>query len=184
MLRKSAMTALLLVLAGCSFFSRTKNTIYSLDRIPPAGGAAAAAGRGAPAGVDNLELPPSVDRREIVVRQADQKLEIRANELWSASLHDLVLHTLTFDLADRLPSGAIVLPGQARPANLRPVNVAFEQFDAGPSNNLTLDARWTIGGTAHHEQITVPLASLKSAEIARGTSEAIAQLADRIAAGL
>jgi uncharacterized lipoprotein YmbA len=178
---RSARFLAILLLTGCSFFSKSKSTFYSLDRIPPA--APVATISGSPLGID-LELPPGFDRREVVVRKANQQLEIRASQQWSADLQPLVLHTLAFDLASRLPAGMIILPGEAKPAAMRSMDVMVEELSAGPERVVVLDARWILAGAAHHERITMDIASLDSAEIATGFSRAIAALADRIAAGL
>jgi uncharacterized lipoprotein YmbA len=174
--------ATLLLLAGCSFFSRTKNNIYSLERVP----GSMVAAHGLPVSIDSLELPPGFNRREVVVRKADHQLDVRSTEQWSASLQPLVLHTLAFDLAARLPDGMVVLPGQVRPAGaMRAVDVVFEDLAAGPDNAVVLDARWIVRpGAPHHDRISIPIASLDSAEIASGVSRALAALADRIAAQL
>lgn len=172
----------LLFASGCSFFSKSKSTIYSLDPIAPA---APLAKKGSPVAIDSVELPPGLDRREIVVRKPNGELEIRANELWPANLQPLVMHALAFDLASRLPEGMVVLPGESRPAaSPRAIDVAFEDLTAGPDKHVTLDARWTSAGTTHHERITIDIPSLDSAAIATGTSQALAALADRIAAAM
>lgn len=183
MRRRSAVLLLLLATTGCGFFSRTKNTIYSLDRVAPAAARAAAAGA-APIGIDSIELPPDVDRREIVVRQANQKMDVRPNDLWAAEPRELVLHTLASDLAARLPDGMVILPGAVRPANMRAISVAFAELTAGPEPNITVDAQWGTTGAMHHERFTVPVNGLDSASVAAGMSAALAQLADRIAAGV
>ena len=167
----------LVLLCGCSFFSKTKSQIYSLERIPGAAVAAA----GAPVGIDSIELPPGFDRKEIVVRKANDQLDVRGTQQWGATLSEEVLHTLAFDLAARLPAGMVIMPGTAKPATTRSIDVAFEELAAGPDARVVVDARW--GGT-HHERIEVPIQSLDSANVASGTSQAIATLADRIAAGL
>jgi uncharacterized lipoprotein YmbA len=170
------------LLSGCSFFSKSKSTIYSLDRIPPA--AVTSAARGVPFGIDNVELPPGLDRREIVMRQANHHLDIRPNELWSATLHDLVMHTLAFDLAARLPEGMLILPGEAKPATMRTIEVSFEELAPGPDARVHLDAHWKVAGVSHHEQIAIDLAATDSASIATAMSQAVAALADRIAGGV
>jgi uncharacterized lipoprotein YmbA len=172
-----------LVLSGCSFFSKSKSTVYSIDGIPAAA-APARAITGAPFGIDNVELPPGVDRREIVVRKANQQLDIRSNELWSADLKDLVMHTLAFDLASRIPEGMLILPGEAKPVTMRTIEVTFEDLSAGPDSRVHLDARWKVGTVSHHETIAIDLPSLDSKNVAAGMSQAIAALADRIAAGV
>ena len=179
---------LTLLLTGCSFFSKTQSKFYSLDRIPPATPPAAI--QGLPVAIDGIELPPGLDRREIVVRKADHQLDVRPNEQWSALLQPLVLHTLAFDLADRLPEGMLILPGAAKPSGaLRSIDVVLEELAAGPDAKVVLDGRWVlrIAGqpdVTRHERIVVDIASLDSANVASGVSQALAQLADRIAAGL
>ena len=162
-------------LTSCSFFSKSKSTIYSLDRIP----GTVATARGAPITIESIELPPGFDRKDIVVRKANNQLDIRQTQQWSATLSDLVLHTLAFDLADRLPQGSVILPGESKPAATRSIDVVFEELAAGPDARFVIDARW--GGT-HRERIEVPIASLDSANVASGMSQALATLADRIIA--
>src|SRR5256885_8796616 len=97
------------LLSGCSFFSKTKSAIYTIDRIPPT--ATPAAVRGTPIAINSIELPAGFDRKEVVVRKANNQLDVRGTQQWPATLSDVVLHTLAFDLADRLPAGMMILPG-------------------------------------------------------------------------
>jgi uncharacterized lipoprotein YmbA len=179
---------LAVLLGGCGFFSKTKNNYYSLQATPAERTTASVAG--APIGIDGIELPPGLDRRGIVSRGADLKLEVRGNDLWAAPLEDMVIHTLAFNLANRLPEGMVVLPGQAKPNGpMRSVYVIFEDLAPGADRVFVLDARWILRnpGSAevtHHERITVPLASADSAAIAAGMNQALAQLAERVVAGL
>ena len=182
---KKLLVLLTVLLPACGGLLSRKQTnqYFSLERIPPA--TPVAATRGTPIAIDVVELPPGFDRREIVVRKADQQLEVREREQWSASLEPLILHTLAFDLASRLPEGMVILPGQPIPTGAkRGIDVIVETVAAGPSNNVVLDARWTMGGVSHHEQITVDIPALDGANIAAGLSRAVATLADRIAAGI
>jgi uncharacterized lipoprotein YmbA len=142
--------------------------------------------RGIPVAIDSLELPPGFDRREVVVRKANHELDIRNTDQWSASLEPMVLHTLAFDLASRLPEGMIVLPGETKPLSpLRSLDVVIEEFAAGPESRVVLDARWVLHETGkadltRHEQIAIDVSSLDSANVASGMSQAIASFADRI----
>ena len=192
MRRRSVAVLLSLLFAGCSFFSRSKSRIYSLERVPPAAAAPAATAsaavvRGLPIAIDGIELPPGFDRKEIVVRQADHRLDVRSNEQWSASFQPAVLHMLAFDLAARLPEGMVILPGQVKPGGaMRSIDVVFEEIAAGPETRVSIDARWTLHesgrpAVAHHEQLAVDIPSLDSANVATGTSQALAALADRMA---
>ena len=183
-----ALVFALLVFSGCSFFSRSQSRFFSIEQVPATTPVVNV--RGLPVAIDGLELPPGTDRREVIVRKADHQVEVRSAEQWSAGLQQLVLHTLAFDLAGRLPEGMVILPGQARPAGaMRSVDVVFADLTAGPESQVVADAQVVIrvSGTpdvTRHERIVVPVPSLDSAYIATGMSSALAQLADRIAAAL
>ena len=177
----------LFLLSSCSFFSRSKPPqVFSLDVLP----GTVANMRGTRVGIGTIELPPGFDRREIVVRQQNQQLEVRESQLWSANLGELVVHTLAFDLAGRLPEGTVVLPGEAKPATpFRTIDVAFQDLAAGPGNSVTLDAQWVLhdpgrADAAHHEHIVIDVSTTGSADVANGLSRALASLADHIAAAL
>jgi uncharacterized lipoprotein YmbA len=99
-----------------------------------------------------------------------------------------VLHTLAFDLAARLPEGMLILPGEAKPPGaMRSIDVVLEELAAGPEAKVVLDGRWVVRESgrpdvARHERIAVDIASLDSANIANGVSQALGTLADRMAA--
>jgi uncharacterized lipoprotein YmbA len=179
---------LAIVSDGCGFLRPQQKRYYSLETIPPQTPPVALGGL--PIGIDAVELPPSIDRREIAVREANQRLDLRGTELWSAPLEAMVIHTLAFDLAGRLPEGMIVLPGQGKPVGvMRSIYVVVEEFGAGPDPVLVLDARWIlrnpgVADSIRHERIDVPIGSLDSAQIASAMSRALATLADRMAAAL
>lgn len=186
---KPLFIALLMVpLTACGFLSRPKNQFYSLETIPAEAPVTSIAG--SPFGIDGIELPPGLDRRGIVVRGADHKVEVRGTNQWTAPLEEMVLHTLAFDLANRLPEGKIILPGQAKPAGVtRSISVVFEDLAPGPDSLFILDARWTVsesGGAkvTHHERIPIEMPSMDSTNIAAAMSRALATLADRIAAAM
>lgn len=190
MMKRLAPLAIVVLLAGCGFFRRTQNEFYTVETIAPA--VAAPAAGGLPLGVETVQLPPGIDRREIAIRGEDHQLEIRGTHLWSGHLEDMVIHTLAFNLADRLPEGMVILPGQALPTGaMRQIVVVFEELAAGPDEVFVLDARWTLRGSragaaelVRHERITIPLQSTESAAVATGMSQALAALADRIVAAV
>lgn len=187
MQRVLALAVVTLFVTSCGFFSRSKSRFYSLERIPPAGAPAQVSGP--PLAIDSLQMPPGFDRRDILVRKPDLQIDVRGTEQWSASLEPMVLHTLAFDLASRLPEGMVILPGQVRPAGtVHGLDVVVEELSAGPGNVATLDARLVLrqGGAERtwRERITIDLESLDSAQVAAGYSRAVAELADRIVGGL
>ena len=96
---------------------------------------------GTPITIETIELPPGFDRKDVVVRKANNQLDVRGTQQWSANLGPLVLHTLAFDLADRLPAGMVVLPGAAKPAAMRSIDVTFEELAAGPDASPFRESR-------------------------------------------
>ncbi|HEX8620216.1 MAG TPA: PqiC family protein [Thermoanaerobaculia bacterium] len=181
-IRRTALLLVCLLLGGCGFLKRPPNQFYSLQTIPAT--AAVPAVGGVPVGIDGIELPPGLDRRGIVLRGADHRFEVRGTHQWAAPLEEMVIHTLAFDLANRMPEGMVVLPGQAKPATMRSLFIVFEDLAPGPDNVFVLDARWTIGELTRHERITVNLQSTESASIVAAMSQALGTLADRIVAAL
>jgi uncharacterized lipoprotein YmbA len=187
-IRRITPVLLAMLMAGCGFLKRPPNQFYTLDTIP--GAATPAAVSGAPIGIDGVELPPGLDRRGIVVRGANNKLDERGTHQWAAPLEDMVIHTLAFDVANRLPVGMVVLPGQAKPTGaMRSVYVVMEDLAPGPESTFVLDARWTLrepAGTerTQHERITIPMSSMESPAVVAAMSQALAALADRIVAQL
>ncbi len=180
-----------LALAGCGgLLKRPEVHTYSVEPMPATGATAAVAGP--PIGIGTVELPPGFDRQDIVVRASGHRLEVRGHELWPAPLASVVRHTLAVDLAARLPTGMVVLPGQTQPAGgTRSLDLVFAEIAAGPDNALVLDVRWSLSASGSGAAVTMrqahvaeELASLDSAAIAGGMSRALATLADRIAGEL
>jgi uncharacterized lipoprotein YmbA len=188
-IRRTTSILLVILLTGCGgLLRRVKSNFFSLERIAPAGPVAQIGG--VPIALDAVELPPGFDRREVVVRQADMKLEVRERDQWTASLEPMVTHTLAFNLASRLPEGMVILPGQTKPMSpTRSIDLMVADLVAGPQPVVLLDARWIVREAGRpelvrHERITTPIPSLDSANIASGMSQALAELADRIVAQL
>lgn len=177
---------LAILLAGCSLVSRSQVRIYTIEPLP----GQVANRRGVPIGIDSVELPPGLDRREIVVRKGVRQLDVRTAELWQASLGPMVRHALAFDLGGRLPDGMVILTGAAKPGGpVRSIDLAFQELAAGPDAKVVLDARWTLrqsglADVTRRERFDVDIASLDSGNIASGMSRALAMLADRIVTGL
>jgi uncharacterized lipoprotein YmbA len=179
-------------ISGCGFCTRPTIRYYSLEPIAPLTAVGVTAVAGLPIAVDGVELPPGLDRQGIVVREANHRLEMRGTELWAAPLERMVLHTIAYNLARRLPEGMVILPGQAQPpGGRRSLFVLFERLVAGPEEMMVLEAQWVLRGRTpaaadqvRHETITVPLQSLDSEQIAAAMSAALATLTDRIVATL
>ena len=85
---------------------------------------------------------------------------------------------------DILRAMYVILPGAIKPAAVRTIDVVIEDIAAGPDAHVVLDGHWIEGGVSHREHLAVDVPSLDSVNVATGTSQVIAALADRIAAQL
>lgn len=175
--------ALLALLPACSIFSRPDNQFYELASVPGEPVTLRVGER--PYAIGALSVPPQLERRGIVIGRDGGKLEVRGTQQWAAPFEEMVLRTIAFNLADRLPEGSMVLPGQLQPAGgSRPIQIVIESFAAGPSSVVVLNGRWSEGAITSEERIEIPLESLETSEVVEGMNEALAALADRIVAGL
>lgn len=190
--RNAALALPLFVLAACQ--STPDSRLYTLAVIPPAGTAQPAAAASRTLALGSLDLPMLIDRPQIVRRIDGNRVEALEYDRWAEPLADGLRSTLAGDLAARLP-GTTVLPmaGSAVPENTPVLAVTVLRFDADATGRVVLDAQWTLspgsGSGARkigptRETVEVPEAGADPDAQVRKMSQAVATLADRIAAGL
>jgi uncharacterized lipoprotein YmbA len=170
--------------AACSSSSPTR--FFTLLPVPPAGAVTSYAGP--PVKVADIQVPPSMDRLELVRQSAGNELVIDDFAHWAASLGDLSRAALTQDLAARLPGDRVVYPDVQAPEGTLLLSVDLLSFDCAPGT-ASLEASWTL--TAKSKPAGPPRQLRLSGGCgADGPSEAAAlsallgQLADAVAADL
>lgn len=107
---------------GCSSAPIHYHTLLPVQ----AGGAVTARVR-----LERVEIPPQVDRSQLVVRQGDSGLVILENQWWGASLVDEFRSALEDQLGTP-GTGAALL------------RVSVQRFDLLPGRYALLDARWSL----------------------------------------
>ncbi|PGH55241.1 hypothetical protein CRT60_18065 [Azospirillum palustre] len=190
--RNAALALPLFVLAACQ--STPDSRLYTLAVIPPAGTAQPAATTSRTLALGSLDLPMLIDRPQIVRRIDGNRVETLEYDRWAEPLADGLRSTLAGDLAARLP-GTTVLPvaGSGLAEGTPVLAVTVLRFDADATGRVVLDAQWAlspgsgpgarkIGPT--RETVEVPEAGAEPDAQVRKMSQAVATLADRIAAGL
>lgn len=189
--RNAALALPLFVLAACQ--STPDSRLYTLAVIPPAGAAQPAAASRTLA-LGSLDLPMLIDRPQIVRRIDGNRVETLEYDRWAEPLADGLRSTLAGDLAARLP-GTTVLPvaGSGLAEGTPVLAVTVLRFDADATGRVVLDAQWTLspgsgaGGRKigpTRETVEVPEAGADPDAQVRKMSQAVATLADRIAAAL
>lgn len=142
-----------------------------------------------PLAVNSVVLPPELDRSELVRYGASGQVELLETKRWAASLDDLVFRTLALNLSARLDK--VVLPGQPKPqVPIRELDVVVERFGVVAGGDLTLRAHWSVAGLdgetlmQRTTAISEPMPGQSADDMTTAMSEALAQLADVIAAAV
>lgn len=133
----------LLGLSGCGSSPPTR--FYVLPSLTGAETAPPAAPRDLTIGVGPVTLPPYLDRLQIVTRASRARLVLGEFDQWAASLQDSVPRVLAENLSLLIPTDRVLLHPWSR--TIEPdyqVTVDVTQFDAGPSGEVVLAARWRI----------------------------------------
>ena len=91
-----------------------------------------------------VQLPPSLDRRQMVRMTGENRVGISDVDRWSAPLDKMVRNVLSQDLAERLPAGTLVLPEAPAPAGTRLVVVSVAQFGPDAGLRVRLVGNWAL----------------------------------------
>jgi uncharacterized lipoprotein YmbA len=129
-----------LLLAACG--SSPKTHYFTLDTVPPPQGEKAPLS--SPVTVAEVQVPPSLDRREMVRRTGANTADVSGEDRWTAPLGDMVRNVLSQDLAARLPEGKVILPDSPAPPHTSDIVLSIARFDADPSGKVTLDGSWSL----------------------------------------
>lgn len=180
---------LVLAVAMTACGGSPKTHFYTLDAVPAAQPAEHAARSDVPVTVGRVELPGTLDRLSIVTRGDRNQVAVSDQDRWAAPLDELVRRALTDDLRMRLPPDSVLAPGDSAPNGTRSVALNVQHFMADQSGRVDLDADWTVQrrdkpGTPQHAAIQVNASGQGGGATAAAMSQALGELADRIAATL
>ena len=175
--------------AGCASTTPRTN-FYTLDAVTPRTASAASgssiAGSALKVSVWQVGIPEVVDRAQLVVRAAPNRVEIADFHRWAEPLRLGVARVLADDMAARLGDGFTVVAGQ--PAGWRPdvrISIDVQRFDAVPGEGVTVEALWSVrptsgdprtGRSAAQERVS----GQDYAAIAAAFSRALARVAEDV----
>ena len=163
---------------------------YTLNSIASVGQSSTYARAGTPVTIEKVIIPASLDRPQIVRRVSPNRVDIDETERWPAPLDNMVQRVLTQDLASRMASGMVIEPGEPLPASaVRRVVVDIITFEGDLSGRVVLRAEWVAtnpdgGRLSRNEYIIINAGADNAEALAAGMSQALAQLADRMATTL
>ena len=180
------------VLAACGHSAPTR--FFTLDPVAPAAPSAVAYA-GPPLKLTSVNIPPALDREELVSELSGGEVQVHDFEHWEAPLGQIARQAMIQDLAARLPAGAVLGPAAPGGAGVATLSADIVSFQAGPGP-ATLQAGWslTLPGLpdapaprvwrAPLAQLQAPAAGGDGAATAQAFSALVAQLSDQIAAAL
>jgi uncharacterized lipoprotein YmbA len=167
-----------LTLAGCA---SPEPTYYTLAAVP---------GPAAPGAPPRIEVQrPSIagylDRTAIVRRGTAYELSIAPGERWGEPFDEMIGRTLTQELTQRL-TGSTVAYESALAGDEATVDLDVARFDADPEGRVTLLAQVTVRtrdhlAAARELRITVPAPPGATSGLVAAMSQALGELADRVA---
>jgi uncharacterized lipoprotein YmbA len=135
--------AVLALLAGCAGTSpRTNFYTLSPEAQAPRPASAQAGTRVA---ITQVGIPEMVDRPQLVVRTAPNRVEIADFHRWAEPLRRGIARALADDLAAQLGPGFVVTAGESVGAapDAR-VAVDVQRFEAVMGGGVTVDALWSV----------------------------------------
>lgn len=174
-----------LLIAGCGHSPAA--TFLVLDPAPPTASTGAYAGP--PLRVPFVHLPVTVDRPELVRRDAAGTLTVEDFARWSAPLGIMARDTLIQDLTQRLPGGSVLAPdAPAAPAELRVEPTVLAVQMGGGVATMNVSYRLIPPGPnavrPQLVQLTTPLDDDTPPARAQAWSRLVGQLSDRIVADI
>jgi uncharacterized lipoprotein YmbA len=134
-------------------FLATLGAACSLRDAPPktyilsaAGGPAATGPHEGPVvGVGPVALPTYLDRRSIVMHEADGEVRLSSSHQWAEPLKDGVTRVIAENLAVMIPTGAaLVYPWRSPRAVTYRVTLEIFRFDGTLGGPVVLNGRWRL----------------------------------------
>jgi len=96
-------------------------------------------------GVGPVSLPAYLDRPQLVIRSAPDRIDVTEFAQWGEPLHGAVMRVVTINLARLLPNSRIVtFPWRNTQAVRYQVVLDIGQMDGPADGSIALDARWRV----------------------------------------
>ena len=138
--RHVALLLMTAAVAGCR--SSPPKHFYVLDPVPPRQGQSVTTK--AVVQVAAVNIPPSIDRQEMVRESAAGSLQISDRNRWGAPLADMTQDVLTRDLMERLPADQVIPSRTSAPAGAYEITVDLLQFGGDATGDVVLQGGWSL----------------------------------------
>jgi uncharacterized protein len=176
------MAAAMLALAGCVSSPEMRYYVLTADAAPSSEPDATRVS------VAPVTIPDLVDRPDLVVRAAPNRVQIADQDRWGEPLRDAVPRVLATNLQRRLGPRYAVSGGHRVSGGPAPIRVALDirQFDAVAGGEVSVHADWSVRSDKAparpgQSRVREPIAEGGYAGIAAAFSRALDRLAADIA---
>lgn len=180
-----ALLSLLLVAAGCGATKPAR--FYTLEAV--------ATGSGAPpakcaVSVGPVTVPPALDRPQLVVQVAPNRVEIDEFNRWAAPLADGIAAAVVGDLAALLGTADVAVGATGGFTPTHTVALAVQRFASLPGKEVEVDVLWSVrrtsGGEPRAGRTTVhePVQTADVEALAAAHSRALAKVSADVAVAI
>ncbi|GKT09719.1 membrane integrity-associated transporter subunit PqiC [Desulforhabdus sp. TSK] len=143
-------------------------------------------------GIGPVRIPEYLDRKQVVSRSTENRIDISEFDLWGGTLRDEITRVLTENIGSMLPSAKVYgfpwLTGGRMDYRI-PVNVL--QFDGSFAGQVILRAQWTLQSgdgkrlfLAGNSHIVEPLHGAGYSALVAAHNRALACLSQEIVSGV
>ena len=173
-----------LLLAGCGSFSARPDpsrffTLSALSQAEDSSTKRPGDPSGISLGIGPVTLPGYLDRQEIVVRVAQNQINLAENDRWAEPLEENFSRVLSQNIAAILRAERInAYPWPIDKKPVYRVEVEVLRFEANAAQEAQLSARWTVRHAGKKDSIRYRETRLSRPAKARSTDAAVAALSE------
>ena len=147
--------ALAASMAGCSYMAKAIlapqkdiSKFYLItptaDTAAPATGSTQSTNGNFTIGLGPIDLPKYLDRPEVVIRAAPNRLELSKEDRWGESIQHGFTRSMERDLAAQAGAAIVVFPWYSTVHIDMQVQIDVYRFETDAQGTATLSAKWTI----------------------------------------
>jgi len=176
-----------LLLAGCGSFSAKPDpsrffTLSALSQAEDISTKRPGDSPGISLGIGPITLPGYLDRQEIVIRVAQNQINLAENDRWAEPLEENFSRVLSQNIAAILRAERInAYPWPIDKKPVYQVEVEVLRFEANTAQEAQLSARWAVRNTGKKDAIRYRETRLSRPAKARSTEASVAALSEVLA---
>jgi uncharacterized protein len=173
-----------LLVGGCASFSAKRDpsrffTLSALSQEETISPKPPSESSGISLGIGPITLPGYLDRQEIVIRVAQNQINLSENDRWAEPLEENFYRVLSQNVAAILRADRInAYPWPVDKKPVYQVEVEVLRFEANATQEVQLSARWAVRNSTKKDVIRYRETRLSRPAKARSTAASVAALSE------